>query len=79
MVGLFAVQHAQDLQVIPLLAEEHAVVLSAEPDERRLYVTKLLRITLTGVSKASQRFENPQRSGLLDTPNIGYARSRRRV
>jgi len=34
-IGLFAVQYAGDFKVVPLVAEKHPVILSAEPDQRR--------------------------------------------
>jgi hypothetical protein len=43
-VSFFAIQHAGYLQVVVSVAEEDAVLLSAQPQQRRLDSLKLLRI-----------------------------------
>ena len=54
-----------------MVAEEDAVVLGTEADQRRGDTLELLGRAFTGEDVTAQRFENLDGNGLLDDANIG--------
>src|ERR1017187_1628870 len=78
-VSLLAVQHAEDFQVVALVAEEEPVVLGTQANQRRFDIVKLLCVPLAGLGITRQRLEDLQGDELLNAVNVclGLPRSRR--
>jgi hypothetical protein len=53
-VGVLAVADAGDFNEVALVAEKNAVILSAEPVERRVDVLQSLDVAFIGLQKARQ-------------------------
>jgi hypothetical protein len=70
-VRLFAVENALDLEVIGVLPEKDAMVLSAQPDHGRSDALELFGCAFAGKNVAAQGLENLDGDGLLDAANVG--------
>jgi len=70
-VGLLAVQNAFDLEVVAVVAEEDAVVLSAQAYQRWGNAVQLFGRAFAGEHVAPQSFENLDRDGPLDAAHVG--------
>ncbi len=69
-ICLFAVEHALDLEMVVMLAEEDEMVLSAQADHGRSDAFELPGRALAGENVAAQGLENLDGDGLLDTANV---------